>query len=148
MRVAGIMSGTSADGIDVAVIDISGGALHQKFSTVAHGTVPYSEPVRDAILAVSNAEAHVGDVARLHMLLGELYAAAVKKVCRRASLGLNSLHLIGCHGQTVFHDGAGTSFAGRRVASTLQLGDGAVVAERTGVPVVSDFRTADMAATP
>jgi len=140
------MSGTSADGIDVAVVEVSGGRFRQKIQLRAQGTVPYPEAVRKRVLKVSNAEAHVGDVARLGVVLAELYADAVKKVCREERIPVSSLDLIGCHGQTVFHDGAGTSFAGRKVTSTLQLGDGSVIAERTGVPVISDFRARDIAA--
>jgi len=129
------MSGTSADGIDVAVVDVRGGRLKQRVSLIRRGTVPYPATVRKQILAVSNGVAHVGDVSRLHTLLGELYAKAVRRVA-----GRQSLDLIGCHGQTVFHDGDG------RHPTTLQLGDGSVIAAHTGVPVVSDFRTADIAA--
>lgn len=136
------MSGTSLDGIDVAVVDISRGNV----SVVAHGTAPYSKAVRQAILSITNAEAHIARVSRLHALLGELYAAAVATVCRDSGVPLDSVELIGCHGQTVFHEGAGVKFLGRKVASTLQIGDGSVIAERTGIPVVSDFRTRDIAA--
>jgi anhydro-N-acetylmuramic acid kinase len=128
MRVAGIMSGTSLDGIDIAVLDIH----DNKFDVVKSCTRPYTNELRERILAVSNAVAHVGDVSRLNFELAEVYAKAV----RRCGVPLSTIDLIGCHGQTVFHERA----------STLQLGDGSVLAERTGVPVVSDFRTRDLAA--
>jgi len=154
MRVAGIMSGTSLDGIDVAVVDITG----RRFETVAFGTVPYSDAVRQAILGVSNATTHTATISRLNFLLGELYADAVKTVCRKKRVPLASIRLIGCHGQTIFHEG--TPRWGRsttcpahgqvvdlpHLASTMQIGEASVVAERTGIPVVSDFRTRDMAA--
>ncbi len=146
MRVAGLMSGTSVDGIDVAVVEITGSGRRTKFSVLATGTVPYSRRVREAILAVCDAETHVANISRLHALLGELYAAATLKVCRSGGVRPETLELIGCHGQTIFHEGAGARFLGRKVASTLQIGDAAVIAERTGVPVVSDFRTRDIAA--
>lgn len=146
MRVAGIMSGTSLDGIDVAVVDIRGAGWNTKVSVVAFGGVPYPAEVRETLLAVSNREAHVGAISRLNALLGELYAAAVVRICKRTGIPVTSLNLIGCHGQTIFHDGAGARFLGRRIASTLQIGDGSVIAERTGIPVISDFRTRDMAA--
>jgi anhydro-N-acetylmuramic acid kinase len=137
VRVAGLISGTSVDGIDVAVVDI-GESIH----LVAAATVPYPQDVRAAILAVSNATAHVGDVARLSFLLGELFAEAIGK----AGVPLNTIELIGSHGQTIFHEGATVEFLGRKIASTMQIGEGAVIAERTGIDTVSDFRTADMAA--
>ncbi len=140
------MSGTSVDGIDVAIVDVSGRGWTKKISPVALDSVRYSAPVRQQILAVSNAQVHVGVLSRLHTLLGELYGEAVRRVCKRHRVKLSSVNLIGCHGQTIFHDGAGARFLGRKVATTLQIGDGSVIAERTGIPVVSDFRTRDIAA--
>ncbi len=146
MRVAGIMSGTSVDGIDVAVVDITGRGWSKKISPVALGSAPFTAQVRKQVLAISNSETHVATISRLHTLLGELYAEAVLSVCKQQRVKLSSVDLIGCHGQTIFHDGAGTRFLGRKVATTLQIGDGSVIAERTGIPVVSDFRTRDVAA--
>ena len=146
MRVAGIMSGTSVDGIDIAVVDISGRGTRTSFRTVALGYVSWPKQLRETILAVTNTQVHVGTLARLHTALGERYAAALAKVCRQTGVPLQSVDLIGCHGQTIFHDGRGSRFLGRRTCSTLQIGDGAYLAERTGIPVICDFRTRDMAA--
>lgn len=132
MRVAGIMSGTSLDGIDVAVVDIG-----KRIRVLSHRTVPYPRALREAVLGVSNTTTTTAEIARLHFLLGELYAEA---------LAGEKVELIGCHGQTIFHEGAPVRYLGRRVASTLQIGDGSVLAERAGVPVVSDFRSRDIAA--
>lgn len=135
------MSGTSLDGIDVAIVDVSG----KNIVTVAHGILPWPAAVRERILAisnaaVSNAECSVGQISRLNFELGERYAAAVKAVCVKKNIPLETLDLIGCHGQTVYHEG---KHAG---GNTLQLGEAAVIAERLGIPVVSNFRTRDMAA--
>lgn len=138
MRVAGLISGTSMDGIDVAVVDIDDHGIH----VVSSATVPYPDDVRAAILAVSNAAAHTAAISRLNFLLGELFADAV----RGAGVPLQGIELIGTHGQTIFHEGDAVEFCGHKVASTLQIGEAAVIAERTGIPVVSDFRTRDMAA--
>ena len=146
MRIAGIMSGTSLDGIDVAIVDIQGRAWNIQTALRAFQTVPYPRPVREAILGVSNAGTHTGHIARLHFLLGELYAEAVLKTCRRNRVPVESLDLVSCHGQTIFHEGAPVRFLGRKVASTLQIGESAIIAERTGLPVVSDFRPRDIAA--
>src|SRR5580765_7261817 len=100
MRVAGIMSGTSLDGIDVAIVDISRG---KKIELVAFHTVPYPKGVREAILGVSNTMTHTSAIARLHFLLGELYAEAVRETCRRRRVPLHSISLCGLHGQTIFH---------------------------------------------
>jgi anhydro-N-acetylmuramic acid kinase len=129
MRVAGIMSGTSLDGIDVAIVDISG----KRISTVAHSTTPYSAAVRQRIFKAQTP----ADISRLNFELGELYARAVIKACQRAKIPIESLELIGSHGQTIYHEGS---------RNTLQIGEAAVIAERLGVPVVSDFRTRDIAA--
>jgi anhydro-N-acetylmuramic acid kinase len=142
MRVAGIMSGTSLDGIDVAIVDIHG----RRIQPVAFRSAPYEERVRKAILGVSNATTTTAEIARLHFLLGQLYAKAVQETCRRARIPLKSIELVGCHGQTIYHQGEPALFLGRPVSATLQIGEASVIAEALGVPVVSDFRTRDMAA--
>jgi anhydro-N-acetylmuramic acid kinase len=142
VRVAGIMSGTSLDGIDVAIVDIHG----QRIKTVAFHHVPYAAAVRESILGVSNRATHTAEIARLHFLLGRLYAEAVRAACRRHHVRLESIELIGCHGQTIYHQGRPAKFLGRPVAATLQLGEAGMIAELTGIPVVSDFRTGDIAA--
>jgi anhydro-N-acetylmuramic acid kinase len=129
MRVAGVMSGTSLDGIDVAIVEMHA----HRVSTIGFQSTPYSENVRRAILAVSNTTTTTRAISRLNFQLGELYARAVLRACRT----YGPVKLIGCHGQTVYHEGG---------SSTLQLGEAAVIAERTGTPVVSDFRTRDIAA--
>jgi anhydro-N-acetylmuramic acid kinase len=142
MRVAGIMSGTSLDGIDVAIVDIRG----KKIEPVAFHTIPYPKTVREAILGVSNTMTHTAAIARLHFLLGELYAEAVRETCRRRRIALHSISLCGMHGQTIFHEGAPVNYLGRRIASTFQIGDASVVAERTGLWTISNFRERDIAA--
>jgi anhydro-N-acetylmuramic acid kinase len=122
------MSGTSLDGVDVAVVDIRG----RRFEVVAFRTFSYPEALRQRLLAVSNCETHTAEISRLNFLLPEVYAKAVK----RCGVPAESIELIGCHGQTIFHE--------RR--NTLQIGDGSVLAELTGIPVVSDFRPRDIAA--
>ncbi|MGD0364771.1 MAG: anhydro-N-acetylmuramic acid kinase [Bryobacteraceae bacterium] len=129
MRVAGVMSGTSLDGIDVAIVEIHG----RRVSTIGFQSTPYAEEVRHAILAVSNATTTTREISRLNFQLGELYARAIQRACRR----YGPVELIGCHGQTIYHEGG---------AHTMQIGEAAVIAERTGVPVVSGFRTRDIAA--
>jgi anhydro-N-acetylmuramic acid kinase len=89
---------------------------------------------------------HTSTIARLHFLLGELYAEAVRETCRRRRIPLHSISLCGLHGQTIFHEGAPVNYLGHRVASTLQIGDAAIVAERTGLRTISNFRERDIAA--
>src|SRR5579871_2699637 len=137
MRVAGLISGTSVDGIDVAVVDIG-----DRIQVVAWKTVPYPPEVREGILSVSNSTTHTATIARLNFLLGELFADAV----RATGVPLETIELIGSHGQTIYHEGEPAEFLGRAIASTMQIGEGAVIAERIGIVTVSDFRPADIAA--
>lgn len=144
MIVAGVMSGTSADGINVALVKCVARAPAPAWHLLAHQEYPFPAPVRRTILAMMNAElARVADLARLNFLLGELYAEAVAKTARKHRVKLD---LVGCHGQTLYHQGVAERFLGRKLAATWQTGEGAVIAARLGVPVVSDFRPADMAA--
>ena len=144
MIVAGVMSGTSADGINVALMRIQGRGFRSRFELLAHYQFPYPANVRRTILASMNAgSASVRDLSRLHFLLGELYADAVRTALRRARL---ECELVGCHGQTLYHQGRPAIFLGRRIACTWQSGEAATIAAKIGVPVVSDFRPADIAA--
>jgi len=146
MRIAGIMSGTSLDGIDVAIIDITGSGFKSKINVVTSHSVPYPRKVREALLSVSNVSSQTGDIARLNFLLGELYVEALEETVERAEIPLNSIKLIGCHGQTIFHEGQGAQYLGKKVASTFQIGESSVISERTGIDVISNFRERDMAA--
>jgi anhydro-N-acetylmuramic acid kinase len=141
--VAGVMSGTSVDGIDVALVRIQGRGFRSRLELLAHYQFPYPNNVRRKILDTMNGTASVAELSRLNFLLGDLYAGAVKAAQRRAKL---ECELVGCHGQTIYHQGNRKPFLGRTVACTWQTGEAAVVATTLGVPVVSDFRPADMAA--
>jgi anhydro-N-acetylmuramic acid kinase len=153
MIVAGIMSGTSADGINVALVKIvwrgrlrpgASGSAILCFKFLAQAEYPYPKNVRQAVLEAMNAtNASVADLARLNFLLAELYSDAVLATQRRFR---QKVDLVGCHGQTLYHQGEPAPFLGRKLAVTWQTGEGAVIAARIGVPVVSDFRPADMAA--
>jgi len=143
MIVAGVMSGTSADGINVAIVRCLGRGLRTRFEVLAHREFAYPAAVRRAVLEAMNArDASVADLSRLNFLLGELYADAVLRCQRRSRI---QVELVGCHGQTIYHQGAPAPFLGKRIACTWQTGEGAVIAAGTGVPVVSDFRPADIA---
>jgi len=147
MIVAGVMSGTSADGINVALVEISDNSLvrpSHSIQLLGHAAFPYPSQVRRAILSAMNAQsASVADLARLNSLLGELYADAVLATQKRFRVNAN---LVGCHGQTLYHQGEAQPFLGRKLTTTWQTGEGAIIAARVGVPVISDFRPADMAA--
>ena len=135
MRVAGVMSGTSLDGIDVAIVDMRRRPSHPpRIRVIGFQSTPYSPSTRAAILAVSGASGGpTREVSRLNFHLAELYARAILRAVRR----FGPVELIGCHGQTIYHAGGKHS---------LQIGEAAVIAESTGVPVVSNFRARDIAA--
>lgn len=149
MTVAGVMSGTSADGIDVALVRIGDPAPRPRAAARAiqllgHAAYPYSPRVRRTILSAMNAASmSVADLARLNFLLGELYADAVLATQRRFR---TKVDLVGCHGQTLYHQGISHDFLGSKISTTWQTGEGAIIAARVAVPVVSDFRPAEMAA--
>ena len=146
MRVAGIMSGTSLDGIDIAIVDIEGRGYTKKIDVVGASSTPYPKAVREALLGVSNAMTHTATVSRLNALLGELYAEAFLATCKKRKIGPGTVQLIGCHGQTIYHEGEPCEYLGRRFSNTLQIGEGSVIAERTGIDTVTNFRERDIAA--
>lgn len=133
------MSGTSLDGIDAAIVEIRG----RRLEMLASATLPYPREIREALLAMSNCQTHTSEIAHMHFLLPRHYAAAIYMAQSRIE---KPIELIGCHGQTIFHQSTPVRYHGSAIASTLQIGDGSVLAGLTGCPVVSDFRPADMAA--
>jgi anhydro-N-acetylmuramic acid kinase len=164
MTVAGIMSGTSADGIDVAVVRVVQTHPSRKdkdaarvghpsvlihpnrisLKLLAHEAFPYPHALRRAVLDAMNAESiSTAELARLNWRLGFAYAEAVEETVRRSKIKLD---LVGCHGQTLYHQGRAENYAGRRFACTWQLGETQAIAQRIGVPVVSNFRPGDMLA--
>jgi len=144
MIVAGVMSGTSADGVNVALVRLQRRGFGTRLQLLAHHEYPYPPRIRNAVLAAMNAKrASVADLARLNFLLAEVYAEAVRDTARESGY---ACELIGCHGQTIYHQGEPARYLGRAISATWQTGEGAVLAARLQVPVVSDFRPADMAA--
>jgi anhydro-N-acetylmuramic acid kinase len=143
MRVAGLMSGTSADGVDAAIIDID----RHKVSVLAFDTFPYPAAVRRGIFRlVESKESGPADVSHMNFVIGEVFAEAVLKLCRSSGIDLRTIDLIGSHGQTIYHNPKGRRFWKKMVRCTLQIGEPAVIAQRTGITTVADFRPRDIAA--
>jgi len=139
----GIMSGTSADGIDVALVRMAG----RKASLENFAAFPFPSRVQKAILKLGEGQpVTTGEISQLNFLLGELFAGAALAACKKFRVAPALIDVIGSHGQTVFHQGLPSLFNGRQVASTLQIGDPSVIATCTGITTVGDFRPADMAA--
>ena len=136
------MSGTSADGVDVAVVDFGTAGVR----LLAFETFRYPPALREAVLALARGEGSVADVCHLNFVLGELFASAVTRLADKASIPLASINLIGSHGQTICHL-PGRRRAGKRsIRSTLQIAEPSVIAGRTGITTVADFRPRDIAA--
>ncbi len=144
MTVAGVMSGTSADGIDVAVVRIAPGKSRPKITLLAHEGFRFPAPLRRAVLAAMNAQStSTAELARLNWRRGLAYAEAVEETKRRHKVQPD---LVGCHGQTLYHQPRAEAYAGRRFACTWQAGEAQAIAAALRVPVVSNFRPADMLA--
>jgi len=142
LTVAGVMSGTSADGIDVAVVRIAPRKNKPHLTLLAHEAFPYPAPLRRAVLAAMNASStSTAELARLNWRLGLAYADAVLATIKRHRLKLD---LLGCHGQTLYHQGRPEPYAGTKFACTWQAGEAAAIAAAAHVHVVSNFRAADM----
>jgi anhydro-N-acetylmuramic acid kinase len=146
----GLMSGTSLDGVDAALVRISGPAEKPAVRLLSFVNVPYSPALRLRLLKVAGGAAcGAAEISRLNFALGEAFAAAALRVCRQGRISPQRVAFIGSHGQTVFHQGPRRPFPGvaalSQAASTLQIGEPAIIAARTGAPVVADFRPADLA---
>jgi len=147
MLVLGLMSGTSADGIDAALVRISGAPPRVRSELLAHTAIKFAPAIRGEILRVAEQRPiTAGELSQLNFRLGAVFADAALTACRKFRVAPARIALIGSHGQTIFHQGAPAKYLGGRTASTLQIGEPSVIAARTGITTVGDFRPADMAA--
>lgn len=137
--IVGLMSGTSLDGIDAALVDVSGSGRDTRVALRAFETFPFPDGVRERVL--DTLRGSVRDVCEVNRQLGDVFAEAALRLAREAGVPLSAIDLVASHGQTVWHVDRSTG-----APSTLQIGDGSVIAARTGKLVVCDFRTADIAA--
>ena len=146
MLVLGMMSGTSADGIDVALARISGAPPNLKAKLLGHTSAKFPPTLRREILRVAEQQPiSAGELSQFNFCLGELFADAAFSACRTFRVPPSRVALIGSHGQTIFHQGRPVPYFGSSVASTLQIGEPSVIAARTGITTVGDFRPADIA---
>ncbi len=146
LLVLGLMSGTSADGIDVALAKISGAPPHLGAEFLNHTSINFPQAIRKEILRVAEQQPiSAGELSQLNFRLGEVFADAVLTACKRFRIATKKITLIGSHGQTIFHQGKPVQYLGRPTASTLQIGEPSIIAARTGITTVADFRPADIA---
>ncbi len=143
----GLMSGTSADGMDAALVEISGFGLSTRVRQIAFLSLPYPAEVRNAILALAKGESGGShELCLFHFLMGQLSLEACLAVCKKAGVSPSRVDFVGSHGQTLYHAPLQEPYLGRAVRGTLQLGEPSVISEGMGCPVVSDFRVRDLAA--
>jgi len=145
MKVIGLISGTSTDGIDAALVEITGRGLQSRLHLIRFATYPYPRWLRPRLVRLTHA-GRVEDLSRLNFYVGELFARAATRTAKAAGVPLNDVGLIGSHGQTICHHPVPVRMGGIPIRSTLQIGEPAVIAERTGITTVADFRPRDMAA--
>ncbi|HZP82051.1 MAG TPA: anhydro-N-acetylmuramic acid kinase [Chthonomonadaceae bacterium] len=145
MRIIGLMSGTSADGIDAALVEIAGGPRRFRWALRAFVCVPWEAGERAAILEACRSDAPIQTIVALNYRLGEAFAAAAEAAAQAAGVPMKQVDAIASHGQTVWHQPTPFDIAGTGAIGTLQIGEPAVIAARTGCVVVADFRAADMA---
>ena len=146
MKCLGLMSGTSLDGVDCAIVDIRPGRSALRITLLAHRTRPYPPALRQQLVSLIRSGT-TEDVCRLHAAVGEVFARAAMLTIRQAKLSAGDIALIGSHGQTVWHSPDGMLVPGvGSVRASLQIGDPSVIAERTGITTVADFRARDAAA--
>lgn len=145
--VIGLMGGTSADGVDAALVQIDGYGSETKVKQMGYVSIPFEDAVRERILQIAQGDfGGSRELARMNALLGQLYMEACTRLCRVAGIPFEKVDLIGSHGQTVYHQPQKERYLGREVATTYQIGDVSILCEEIGAPVVSDFRVRDMAA--
>ena len=145
--VIGLMSGTSLDGVDAALVEINGSGEETQIQLKHFVSVPFANDVQRELLRVaSQAPVPAQVISHLNFLLATLYTEAITQLCQEAGVKLSQVDLIGSHGQTIFHQSEPAPFCGRMLASTLQIGEGSLLAENTGITTISDFRPRDMAA--
>lgn len=146
LTVAGIMSGTSLDGIDVAIVHIDGCGIDAKVKLLHFESFSYEEEVREKLKQLCSMDhSNVALLCGMNFAIAERFADAVVSTAAAAGMKLEEIDLISTHGQTVWHIPVADESDPYLPKSTLQIGDLSVIAKRTGRVVVGDFRTADMA---
>lgn len=145
-HIIGLMSGTSLDGVDAVLVEVSGNGTKTKIKQLGFITYPFPRVAKKKILenSITNS-GNVTDICKLNFLIAHLYVDAVKKLCNKSKFKLSDVDLIGSHGQTIHHLPQKKNYYGYTFGSTLQIGDPSVIAKLTGVLTIGDFRTGDVA---
>ena len=146
LKILGLMSGTSCDGLDIALIDIIGSGIKTKFSFIAGKSIAYKKDQKKLILSMMQPpKANAQNLSQFNFYLAHLWSDMIKIFLKEIKLKASQIDLIGSHGQTIWHQPGKQLFNDKQISSTLQLGDPSVLAQLTTIPVIGDFRVADMA---
>ncbi|MBI3351202.1 MAG: anhydro-N-acetylmuramic acid kinase [Nitrospirae bacterium] len=146
MKVIGLMSGTSMDGIDAALLDINRRKTGLRFKLLAFETFPFPKDLPEKLIDVAEGNETTALISHLNFYMGELFAEASFKIAAKAKVEIHKVDLIGSHGQTIWHAPAPIPEGRYKIRSTFQIGEPSVIAVRTGVTTIADFRPADVAA--
>lgn len=147
MKVIGLISGTSSDGVDAVLVDIRKNRGRVQLDRIAFEVYPYPKSLPQKLIDLASGfPQSIANVCHLNFYVGELFAEAAREIARKARIPLNKIELIGSHGQTVHHLPVPKREGKRAIRSTLQIGEPSVIAERTGITTIADFRPRDMAA--
>ncbi len=143
--ICGIMSGTSLDGIDIAFVQVRDHGESTQIKLEAFEEIPFEDEVQEMIRRNSEPDSSsVNEICFLHTLLGYVYADAVKSTAMKHNIDVSSVDLIGLHGQTIHHLPKPRHYSRYSIGSTLQIGNGSTLAALLNLPVISDFRSADV----
>jgi anhydro-N-acetylmuramic acid kinase len=143
IRLAGLMSGTSADGVDVIIFDFDETGIQ----SLAFKTFDYPQKIRNELFSLFDPKKSSSDkICQMNFVLGEFFARCLVNLANCHSIPLDSIHLVGSHGQTIFHCPEPVKLSGISTRSTLQIAEPSIIAQRTGITTVADFRPADIAA--
>lgn len=144
--VIGLMSGTSQDGVDAALLKIKNSGKATKFELVSFDTYEYPKEVKEKLHEITTGdEVKLKDIARLNFAIGKVFANSAKKICSKANIKMMCIDLIGSHGQTITHLPEDTNFCGKNIKATMQIGEPSIIAKETGAVTVADFRPCDIA---
>lgn len=142
----GLMSGTSMDGVDAALVRITGSGLKSKIEAIDGITYPYPKGLKEELTKyISSDSIELSALSQLNFLIGEIFADAVIDLVKKTGYDSSDIDLIGSHGQTIWHNPVRRNLHGRQIGSTLQIGEPSVINARTGIVTVADFRVKDVA---
>lgn len=145
VRVCGIMTGTSLDGIDVAICDFWIAENKKHFELICFKTFEISIDIKSKILEICSQKINISDVSDLNFALVRIYQKSIESLLNDFNISINQIDCVGVHGQTIWHSPNLKTFAGLEISSTLQIFNGSALAKLLHIPVVFDFRSADIA---